>query len=63
MIRLTASTLPTVDQLNLGLLVLRFVVGPVFAFHGFAKIFRGGRLKGTGGWFDAIGMRPGHLHA
>lgn len=54
---------PTADQLNLGLLVLRLVVGPVFAFHGFAKIFRGGRLAGTAGWFDSIGMRPGHLHA
>ncbi len=55
--------LPTVDQLNLGLLVLRVVVGPVIAFHGFAKIFRGGRLAGTAGWFHGLGMRPGHVHA
>ncbi len=58
-----AETLPTVDQFNLGLLILRVVVGPVFAFHGFAKIFRGGRLEGTAGWFDSMGMRPGHVHA
>jgi putative oxidoreductase len=45
------------------LFLLRAVVGPVFAFHGFAKIFRGGRLEGTGRWFDSMGMRPGHLHA
>lgn len=57
------ETLPTVDELNFGLLALRVVVGPVFAFHGFAKIFRGGRLAGTAGWFDSMGMRPGHLHA
>lgn len=57
------DTLPTADQFDLGLLVLRVVVGPVLAFHGFAKIFRGGRLAGTGRWFDSIGMRPGHLHA
>lgn len=57
------DVLPTDDQLNLGLLVLRAVVGPVFAFHGYAKIFRGGRLAGTGSWFDSIGMRPGQLHA
>lgn len=63
MLSLAADTLPTADQLDLGLLVLRVVVGPVFAFHGFAKIFRGGRLAGTAGWFDSIGMRPGHLHA
>jgi putative oxidoreductase len=57
------DAMPTPDQLNLGLLLLRLVVGPVFAFHGYAKIFRGGRLDGTAGWFDSIGMRPGHLHA
>jgi putative oxidoreductase len=57
------ENLPTVDELNWGLLVLRVVVGPVFAFHGYAKIFRGGRLAGTAWWFDSIGMRPGYLHA
>ena len=57
------ENLPTPDQLNLGLLVLRLVVGPVFAFHGFAKIYRGGRLAGTARWFDGMGMRPGHVHA
>lgn len=57
------ENLPTVDQLNLGLLILRLVVGPVFAFHGFAKIFRGGRLTGTAGWFESLGMKPGALHA
>jgi putative oxidoreductase len=62
-VHLAAETLPTVDQLNFGLLFLRLVVGPVFAFHGFAKIFRGGRLDGTAGWFDSLGMRPGHVHA
>jgi putative oxidoreductase len=55
--------LPTPDQLNFGLLLLRLVVGPVFAFHGFAKIFRGGRLEGTARWFDGIGLRPGRVHA
>jgi putative oxidoreductase len=58
------EALPTPDQLNLGLLLLRVVVGPVFAFHGFAKIFRGGRLAGTAGWFESMGMKPsGWIHA
>ncbi len=35
----------------------------MFAFHGYAKFFRGGRLAGTAGWFDGMGMRPGHVHA
>lgn len=60
---LAADTLPTADELNLGLFIVRLVVGPVFAFHGFAKIFRGGRLDGTAGWFDSMGMRPGRVHA
>lgn len=57
------KNLPTLDDLNLGLLALRIVIGPVFAFHGYAKIFKGGKLQGTAGWFDSMGMRPGHLHA
>jgi putative oxidoreductase len=57
------ENLPTLDQLNFGLLVLRLVIGPVFAFHGFAKIYRGGGLEGTAGWFDSIGVLPGHVHA
>lgn len=57
------KNLPTVDELNWALLGLRLVVGPVFAFHGYAKIFRGGRLQGTANWFNSMGMRPGELHA
>lgn len=57
------ESLPTPDQLNVGVLVLRVVVGLVFAFHGYAKLFRGGRLDGTGRWFDGLGMHPGHVHA
>ena len=41
----------------------RVIVGLVFAAHGWAKRFKGGGLKGTAGWFDSIGMRPGALHA
>src|SRR5690606_23175360 len=54
---------PTVDELSLALLILRLVVGPVFAFHGFAKITRGGKLEGTARWFDSMGMKPGKVHA
>jgi putative oxidoreductase len=57
------ENLPTLDQLNFGLLALRLVVGPVFAFYGFAQITRGGKLEGTARWFESLGMRPGHLHA
>ena len=41
----------------------RVIVGLVFASHGWAKAFQGGRISGTARWFDSIGMRPGRLHA
>jgi putative oxidoreductase len=51
------------DEFNVALLILRVVVGPVFAYHGYAKITKGGKLAGTAAWFDGMGMRPGRLHA
>ena len=49
------------DELNLGLLVIRVVVGVVLALHGIQKV-RGG-IKGTAGWFESEGLKPGMLHA
>ena len=48
---------------DVGLLIVRLAVGLTMAAHGYAKVFRGGRLAGTARWFDSIGMRPGRLHA
>ncbi len=53
----------TPDGLSLGLLVLRVVAGLTMAAHGYAKYFKGGRISGTAGWFDSMGMRPGKVHA
>jgi putative oxidoreductase len=52
--------------MSLGLFVLRIVVGLLFAAHGAQKLFGwfGGQgLPGTAGFFEGIGLRPGHLHA
>lgn len=52
--------------MDLALLVLRLVVGLLFAAHGAQKLFGvlgGGGLEGTAGMFDSIGLRPGWLQA
>jgi len=43
--------------------IFRVLLGLIFAAHGWAKMFKGGRIAGTGGWFDSIGMKPGRIHA
>jgi len=49
--------------LDLGLLILRVVAGVTLAMHGLNKIFGGGKIPGTAGWFDSMGVRPGLLNA
>ena len=46
-----------------GLLILRVCLGLTMAAHGYNKFFGGGRIPGTAGWFESIGMKPGMLHA
>lgn len=48
---------------DLGLLILRVVLGLTMAAHGYNKFFGAGGIAGTAKWFDSIGMRPGRLHA
>jgi putative oxidoreductase len=51
------------DQVNLGLLILRVAVGATMIAHGYNHIYRGGKIKGTAGWFASLGMKPGIFHA
>jgi putative oxidoreductase len=51
------------DEMNLAMLILRVGIGLTFAAHGYGKIFQGGRIPGTAGWFDSMGMKPGKMHA
>jgi putative oxidoreductase len=49
-------------MLNIGLLLIRLVIGVLFIGHGAQKLFGwfgGYGLKGTGGWLESIGMKPG----
>ncbi|HEY6806650.1 MAG TPA: DoxX family protein [Pyrinomonadaceae bacterium] len=49
-------------SLDLGLLIVRVLFGAAIAAHGAQKLFGwfgGYGLKGTGGFFETIGFRPG----
>jgi putative oxidoreductase len=48
---------------DVALLMFRVGVGVVFIAHGYNHIFGGGRIAGTGRWFESLGMRPGVVHA
>jgi len=50
-------------EANLALLILRVGIGVTMAAHGYGKFFTGGRIAGTAGWFDSMGMKPGRVHA
>lgn len=49
-------------MLDLGLLLIRVVIGLLFIGHGAQKLFGwfgGYGLKGTGGWMESLGLKPG----
>jgi putative oxidoreductase len=51
---------------DVGLLVLRVLVGVTFSLHGFQKLFGwfgGGGLDGTAKWFDSLGFGNGRVAA
>src|SRR3984885_2510887 len=48
---------------EVGLLILRLVLGLTLAAHGYNKFFGGGRIPGTARWFESIGMKHGTFQA
>lgn len=61
---MTEVDLPT--SIDAGLLIIRMLVGTVFAGHGFQKLFGwlgGGGLAATAGWFKSLGFGDGRTAA
>ncbi len=51
---------------DLGILIIRLVLGLTFVGHGSQKLFGwfgGHGIKGTGGWMESVGIKPGVLMA
>ncbi|MEW4369479.1 DoxX family protein [Paenibacillus kandeliae] len=51
---------------DIGLFIIRLMLGIVFLFYGSQKLFGwfgGYGIKGTGGWFESIGIKPGNAAA
>src|SRR5262245_27886023 len=49
--------------INLGLLMIRALLGVVMVAHGYNHSFGGGKIAGTARWFGSMGMRPPIVHA
>jgi len=59
----TSSGIFDTDGLNIGLALLRITVGIVIIAHGYNHIWGGGKIQGTAGWFESMGLKPGIAHA
>lgn len=51
------------DAADLAALILRLTVGGTILLHGWNHAYGGGKLPGTAGWFESMGLYPGRLHA
>jgi putative oxidoreductase len=57
---------PDANAFSTGLLIARLIIGGLMIAHGSQKLlgwFGGYGLSGTGGFFEALGFRPGRLFA
>lgn len=59
----TMQAMENVQPIDVSLLLFRLAVGTVMVAHGYNHIFGGGKVAGTGRWFESLGMKPGWLHA
>src|SRR3954454_7327459 len=50
-------------NVDIASLLVRIALGITMLAHGYNHAFGGGKLPGTARWFEAIGIRPGRVHA
>ncbi len=51
------------SSFDAAILIIRLALGPMLFMHGYQKLFMGGRIEGTAGWFESMGMKPGKVNA
>lgn len=51
------------SAVDLALLLFRLTLAVIFIAHGVRHMWPKGRINGTAGWFEGLGMRPPLLHA
>jgi len=51
------------DTASFALVIMRLTLGLMLMTHGVNKIAGSGGIAGTARWFEALGLRPGKLHA
>ena len=51
------------DWVDVGLLLIRLSLGATLVMHAWNHWFGGGKIPGTAGWFESLGLRPGVFQA
>jgi putative oxidoreductase len=52
-----------VTATDVGILLVRVIVAITLLMHAWNHWFGGGKVAGTGAWFESLGLRPGIVHA
>jgi putative oxidoreductase len=48
----------SLDSYNIGMLIIRLVVGLTLVAHGYNHLFGGGRIEGAARWYGSMGLKP-----
>jgi putative oxidoreductase len=51
------------NSYNIGMLIIRLVVGLTLVAHGWNHLFGGGRIEGAARWYGSMGLKPPVIQA